>query len=181
MEEKDDLNHNVNKLKKILKKAKSEAAVGFKFIGDGAKNILKNVETKIRENNAEKELNQTLENLFYKQSIELIAVVSNKLDKGKKIKGVIDYDKKTITFYGDLKWITADYIFIDEHKQTFSIKQIRSNQYVKLNLNSIEYTRPITIVEYLLKSDEKTQSEMKTIVNNVAVNNSNIFKSNLGN
>lgn len=139
-------------------------------------------EAKQEEKKLQKLLELDLEKAFLANCLEYKVVTE--MDKKayvKKVDAITDYDKKTLTLYGEVDKLVNSY-FVDKQNQKFVIKMIRQKQSISLTVNDIIYTRPVTIIDFNLFNDEKTKQEIIKIVNNsIQITDSKIIKSSIGN
>lgn len=173
---------NAQKDKGLLGKIGNSLKAGTKFIGEQIEKGYEKVKSNINEHLEQKELEKRLEELFNSESTKISLVLPDKKEKIRSINARIDYDKKVITIYGDLNQINTNCFFVDKFNQKFNISLIRLDQVIELTLDSTVFKRKVTVIEFILKNDEDTKRQMKTIINNnqITIENSVIKKSNIG-
>ena len=86
-----------------------------------------------------------LEIKFNENTQKFTMITGQGVFNNKSINAQIDYDKKTLTFYGDIV-IRENYIIVDQNRIERKVSLVRSKQKLKIdNDNEV----PVTIVEYI--------------------------------
>ena len=171
-----------NKVKSVFSKIGKGFISGAKKVGSGISSGIEKAKNNIEEHNREKELERSLEEEFNKNTTKLNLVIPNdKKNKVIKLNCKIDYDLKTIAFYGERTDINTNCFFIDHLNQKYAFVLIRMTQSVDIEIDSTIYRRKVTVVEFKIEDDENTKNQMQTIINNnITINDSVIKKSNIG-
>lgn len=191
MEEKENIESNNSKLdeehsekketKSFFGKFGDALKKGAKFVGDNINKGVENVRNSINEHQKQKEIEAKLKEKFNIGTVKLILIIPEKKNKAVSVNSRIDYDKKTISLYGENSDLKPSCFFVDKLNQKYVISVIRLSQKIELEVDSIVYKRSITVVEFVLCNDYETKNQMQTIINNqISIENSVINKSDIG-
>lgn len=155
---------------------------GAKFVGNKIGEVTSNIKSNIESVKAEKELEQSIINVFNASAQKFTMVVPGDKTKYVKLYAQVNYTEKTLTIYGANKNLNSNVYFVDEVGQKFVVTLLRLHQTVDITFNSVVYPREVSVVEYNLYSDAETKREMQTIINNNQINivDSTITKSDIG-
>lgn len=186
------MENNKNK-KGLFSKISKNFAEGAKFVGSKLSGAASSIGGKLSEAassikdgiesaKAEKELEQSIVNIFNASAQKFTMVVPGDKTKYIKLYAQINYNERTLTIYGDRKNLSSNVYFVDEIGQKFVVTLLRLHQTINITLNNVVYPKDVSVVEYTLYSDAETKKEMQTIINNNQINiiDSTITKSDIG-
>lgn len=178
---KDKRGNTFNKIFSAATIIGKKAVEGASFVADKINKGAEIIKDKIDDVAAEKELQKKIEQQFNAMAIKYSAIIPGEKTKRISVLLQTNYDKKTLSLYGENKAISNNCYFIDSTNQKFTIQLIRQGQTTEITVNGTAYVKPITVFEYAITNDDETKKEMQTIINNISITDSTITKSNIGN